>query len=248
MATTADAFERDLLWAWIDNAQVGLCVLDSQGIIIMVNRALTNQFMVRAPALLGFDVSALFASITTDAELLKFLKDPSDASTKEFVSEKSGLPVYFSVSVTSMPYGAGETYRVLAFTDISELRRTQSELELVARQWEAMYAGVVISDARTPDMPIVFVNSMFERMTGYSRSEVLGRNCRFLQGQDSDQPGLAAIRNAIRNKTNGYALLRNYHKNGTPLTNELFISPVRDQSGEVTHFIGVQHVRAIKRA
>jgi len=242
--TTADSFERDLLWAWTESAQVGLCVLDSGGSIIIVNNALTTQFMVRAPALIGFDLTALFGALRVDADVLSFLRSASSGQMREFAGQLGAVTVHLSASVTSVPYSKGDVYRVIAFSDISTLRKTQADLDQVARQYDAMYAGVVISDARAPDMPIVFVNAMFERMTGYTRAEVIGRNCRFLQRDDSDQPDLTAIRTAIRDKTNGYALLRNYRKDGRQILTELFISPVRDQTGEVTHFIGVQHLRA----
>ena len=79
-------------------------------------------------------------------------------------------------------------------------------------------------------------------MSGYSAAEVMGHNCRFLQGTDNDQPGLTAIRTAILTQTNGYARLHNRRKDGSDFVNELFISPVRDETGTVTHFVGIQHL------
>ena len=81
-------------------------------------------------------------------------------------------------------------------------------------------------------------------MSGYPASEVLGRNCRFLQGEHTNQPGISAIRDAIREQTNGYAMLSNRRKDGSMFTNELFISPIRDADGTVTHFLGIQHLQA----
>jgi PAS domain S-box-containing protein len=101
----------------------------------------------------------------------------------------------------------------------------------------------VVSDAVSPDMPVVYVNAKFEEMSGYSSAEMLGRNCRHLQGAESGQTGLVAIRQAIREKTNGYAVLRNFRKDGSLFINELFISPIRAANGEVTHFLGIQHLR-----
>jgi PAS domain S-box-containing protein len=101
-----------------------------------------------------------------------------------------------------------------------------------------------VSDARLPDMPIVYVNPAFERMSGYTSAEVIGRNCRFLQGDEHHQTGLLAIREAVAHQSNGYAVLRNYRKDGTLFLNELFISAVRDKMGIVTHFVGIQHLRS----
>jgi PAS domain S-box-containing protein len=142
----------------------------------------------------------------------------------------------------------GALFRVISITDITSLLKAQRVIdsESSRRQWQALNAGVVVSDARLPDMPIVYVNPMFEKMSGYSSGEMMGRNCRHLQGNDSDQPGLVAIRTAIHNQTNGYARLRNYRKDGSVFINELFISPVRDESGTVTHFVGIQHLESDK--
>ncbi|HBC37224.1 MAG TPA: diguanylate cyclase, partial [Marinobacter adhaerens] len=84
----------------------------------------------------------------------------------------------------------------------------------------------------------------FERVTGYSKEEALGQNCRFLQGDESDpdnaQP-LAEIRAALRQGKDVSAVLRNYRKDGTPFWNDLYLSPIRNQEGRITHFVGIQN-------
>ena len=100
--------------------------------------------------------------------------------------------------------------------------------------------GVTIADARLPDRPLIYANEGFERMTGYQVSEVLGRNCRFLQGPDSDAGAVAEIRSALAECRECVVEILNYRRDGTTFWNRLSITPVRDGSGEVTHFIGVQ--------
>jgi diguanylate cyclase (GGDEF)-like protein/PAS domain S-box-containing protein len=112
--------------------------------------------------------------------------------------------------------------------------------ELLQQALEASGDGFVITDAREPDNPIIYVNPAFERMTGYPPDEVLGRNCRFLQGDDTRQEALEELRAALREGRACRVTLRNYRKDGRLFWNELGISPVRDESGELTHFIGVQ--------
>jgi PAS domain S-box-containing protein len=114
------------------------------------------------------------------------------------------------------------------------------ELHLNRRIFRSVTAGISVANATLPDMPLVYVNPAFEVMTGYALEEVLGRNCRFLQGEDTDQPGLTAIREAIRDRRETTAILRNYRKDGTPFWNELSLSPIRNRQGEVTHFVGIQ--------
>ena len=111
---------------------------------------------------------------------------------------------------------------------------------LYDRALAATSNGIVIADATLPDKPIVYCNPAFEMITGYDRSEILGRNCRFLQGPDTDRNALAQIRVALQEQHDCKVILKNYRKDGTAFWNELTISPVRDSNGCVTHFIGVQ--------
>jgi two-component system, cell cycle response regulator len=116
----------------------------------------------------------------------------------------------------------------------------QINLLLLDRAIAATPNGIVISDAMAPDMPIVYVNPGFDRMTGYAAAEVIGKNCRFLQGEDRKQPAIAIMRQAIQQGQECRVTLRNYRKDGTLFWNDVSISPVRDEAGKVTHYIAVQ--------
>ena len=115
------------------------------------------------------------------------------------------------------------------------------DLRLHQRSVEASANAMVITSATEPDYPIVYVNPAFERITGYSAAEALGRNCKFLQGGDSGQEGLEEIRRALRERRAGNAVLRNYRKDGTPFWNHLYIAPVTAADGEVSHFVASQY-------
>ena len=131
----------------------------------------------------------------------------------------------------------------------SELRRTEQELRLLYRAAASSSNGLTISDSKLPDGPLIYVNRSFELMTGYSSEEVLGRNCRFLQGNDRNQPALLEIRAALREGRDCEVLLRNYRKDGTLFWNELRLSPVHDERGRLVNFVGVQNdVTERKRA
>ena len=129
------------------------------------------------------------------------------------------------------------------------LRGTEEALRLRDRAVEASVNPVMIVSATDPDMALVYVNHAFEQVTGYARDEAIGRNCRYLQGKDRDQPELDKIRLAIAEQRDGQALLRNYRKDGSLFWNMLHVTPVRDpRSGAVTHFVGVQHdITDVKR-
>ena len=97
--------------------------------------------------------------------------------------------------------------------------------------------GVVITESGG-DRLVVYANPAFCRLTGYDVSELVGKNLRFLQGADRDQPELATLRDSLRHSEGARALLRNARKDGTVFVNEMQISPLKDANGQVTHFIG----------
>ena len=112
--------------------------------------------------------------------------------------------------------------------------------DLKERALAAAGEGITIADARLPDMPLIYVNPAFEQVTGYSREEAIGYNCRFLQGPDTDPKAAEIIRSAIREKRGCVVEILNYRKDGTPFWNRLTITPVYNSFGLLTHFIGVQ--------
>jgi len=100
--------------------------------------------------------------------------------------------------------------------------------------------GITISDARKQDQPLIYVNAGFERMTGYTAAELLGKNCHFLQGTDTGQPEISTLREALERGKDCRVTLRNYRKNGSMFWNELSLTAVTNEQGELTHFIGIQ--------
>ena len=114
------------------------------------------------------------------------------------------------------------------------------DLELLQHAVMDSCDGIAIADARAEDLPLIFVNPAFERMTGYSHDEVLGRNCRFLQNGRIDPESRAEMRAALRKGQGFSKVVTNYRKDDTPFWNELSISPIHTERGAVTHFIGFQ--------
>lgn len=113
-------------------------------------------------------------------------------------------------------------------------------LRLTQAAVESSSDGIVLTDARAGDMPMVYVNPAFEKMTGYAAHELLGTNCRFLQDSETEQSGLDEIRMALREGRVGEATLRNVRRNGSVFWNHLRVAPLRNADGVVTHFVGVQ--------
>ena len=250
-----EAFENSLLLEWLQSADMGLCVADDQSVVSMLNPKACELLGLDGLASLGRSFPDFLTDLGMSAELASSLSAPDGRGAYPLLvpADKAGdnsgswrAPRHLLLKFSSVRSDTRGTYKVVAITDITSLMQAQQQVdsEPFRLQWQALNAGVVISDARAPDMPIVFVNTMFEQISGYTSSEILGRNCRFLQGSDTDQAGVADIRSAITAQTNGFATLRNYRKDGSLFLNQLFISPVRDGAGVVTHFVGIQHLQA----
>jgi diguanylate cyclase (GGDEF)-like protein/PAS domain S-box-containing protein len=114
--------------------------------------------------------------------------------------------------------------------------KKRPDTQLFRHAMAACADGLGIADATVPDMPLIYVNPAFEQLTGYAANDVLGRNCRFLQRDDNDQAGVAAVRAALQQRTHCVVTLRNYRKDGSPFWNELTLSPIVDARGQLTHY------------
>ena len=129
----------------------------------------------------------------------------------------------------------------LRFRQIELERRATLELLRVReRAIDAATNGIIITDASLPGCPIIYANPAFSVLSGYSEAEILGHNCRFLQGPDTNPETVAQMRQAIKEDYPIQVMILNYHKNGNAFWNEVTITPVWDTKGKATHYIGVQ--------
>lgn len=117
---------------------------------------------------------------------------------------------------------------------------TQDVLWLRNRALDSTQLSVAIADARAPGLPLINVNIAFHLLTGYDQNEVLGLNCRFLQGPRTDKRAAAVIGSALQHSEQSRVVILNYRKDGKPFWNEVNISPVYDSSDALTHFVGTQ--------
>lgn len=101
--------------------------------------------------------------------------------------------------------------------------------------------SVVITNPSYPDNPMIYISEEFEEQTGYAPEEVLGLNCRFLQGPDTDPNAVDAIRAALKAKTTFTIDILNYRKNGEPFMNRLRIRPLYDENGDLLYYVGAQN-------
>lgn len=101
--------------------------------------------------------------------------------------------------------------------------------------------GVTLADPDQEDCPIVYANKAFEDLTGYGPEDIIGKNCRFLQGQDKGQPEVDQLRESIKKHEPVSVTLRNYKKDGTLFHNHLAVTPLFDHKGDLLYYLGVQY-------
>lgn len=127
-------------------------------------------------------------------------------------------------------------------------KETEAALHLRQRAIEASANAIVITNATNPNFPVEYVNPAFESMTGYTSEEILGKSLRFLRRDDHDQIGIAQIRAILATQTQGHATVRNYRKDGSMFWSQVYIAPVKDDAGTVTHFVAAKYdVTEMKR-
>ena len=113
-------------------------------------------------------------------------------------------------------------------------------LSLLEKAANSSSEGITISTMSEEDQPLIYANEGFERLTGYTIEDVVGKNCRFLQGEDTQSEPVEKIRQAIKKGEECAVELLNYKKDGTPFWNRLSITPLKDKHGIVTHYVGIQ--------
>jgi chemotaxis family two-component system sensor kinase Cph1 len=112
--------------------------------------------------------------------------------------------------------------------------------DILKSTFEASDGSLIITDYRMPDNPIVYCNQAFVDLSGYSMDEIIGRNCRFLQGSDTEKAAVKLLHNSVKTGIAARTIIKNYKKDGTEFYNDLLISPIRDAAGNITHFMGMQ--------
>ncbi len=220
-------------------------ITDPQGRIEWVNEAFTRVTEYTLQETRGATPGSFLQGPETDERTAGYMRERLSRG-EGFKAEvmnysKSGRKYWVHIEVQPFHNDSAELAGFTAIeSDITEQKRVEDELRLRDRAMGAAAEGIVISDPSQPDNPLIYVNDGFERLTGYSRQDVLGRNCRFLQGSGTDPATLEQIRECLRDRRDCLVELLNYRKDGTPFWNRLSIAPLRDDKGSLTHFVGIQ--------
>ncbi|MFD1598721.1 PAS domain S-box protein [Halobellus rarus] len=217
-------------------------LLVEDGEIESTNRA-AEQFFQRESASLSGVPLERFVAAADRAPLRRLLEN---APAEVAVDGPLFRTVNFEVGdrtaiceVAAVRTGEGDELLVLV-QDATERIERERRLELYRRAMDEAAIGVTITDPGLPDNPIIYVNEKFGEITGYDRQEALGRNCRFLQGERTDEASVARLRRAIDAEEPVSEILVNHRRDGEPFYNALDVMPVTDASGTVTNFLGFQ--------
>ena len=229
----------------IDNTNATIFVKDyrhTDGAYILINQMAMQAPQIEATSRLLNDydlfppaIAALFRQ--ADRQVLE---TGESLQIEEVEPHADGL---HSTLVAKFPLfdQAGKVYAVGGISyDISELKWTEETLRLREAALLASSNGIVIADMQQPKEPLIFVNPAFEAMTGYAAAEIIGHNCRCLQGAASDQQAIQQLRTAIKAGVGCTVTLQNYRKDGSLFWNQLTISPIYDADRRITHYVGIQ--------
>lgn len=227
----------------VENCEESIIVKDLDGVITHWNRGATRMYGYTADEAIGKHVDMIASAEKTEElkSLLQAVRDGQSLSLDTVRIARSGRPL--NVRLTMSPVFDSED-NVVAISaighDYTQRAIAESDLKIFKRAVDACRVGVVISDAAADDLPISYVNQGFIEMTGFEAEEVVGRNCRLLQGTDTDRREVDKIRSAIRDGSDCRVSFLNYRKDGSPFWNELSISPIYNVDRKLTHFVGIQ--------
>ncbi len=243
LSALALAESENILRSVLNSAPIALQAIDRLGTVTLCEGRGLAALGITADLALGTNIVDLYQDLP---HLLRhFVRSMTGESfTVEEEWASSTLEIHFSPMLS--PEGDC-TGTIAVAIDITERVRADASARIRDRAIAASSNGITICDATKPDFPIIYANNKFLELSGYSESEILGRNCRFLQGADNDQEVVNEIRHALKNGLECRVSLRNYRKDGTMFWNDLSLYPVRDTSGRVTHYVGEQNDITVRK-
>lgn len=225
-----------------ENNPTPMCLLKPEtGVISALNGAARSLYRIRQEQEPVLQLQDLQKPDCTPPEREGVILHPG--ATLEMHQTRDGQPLIVEMVSESITIN-GDDLALLTLNDKTAEIDNNRQLKLLKRCIESSSNGIVITDARAGDMPLVYVNPTFERITGYSASEALGKNLRFLQGSEfdlSNEQSLSQIHRALNKGSEVSVVLRNYRKDGSPFWNELYLSPIRNGRNEITHYVGIQN-------
>ncbi len=233
---------------FLNEVPSGLAIIDSRGMVQYANAAFRRLLCVDPAEMtthtFEFLINRHLAPAAPDRSMSAISRPRAMLPPKGVISrtlsvqDRTATRSDVIVRVTRLDESAGEPAWIATVLDVTEIQRISAAHATNAAALDVVSDGVVIVDLAEADQAIVYSNAAFHHNTGFTAAEVIGRNCRMLQGHDRDQPEIVAIREAIVNRKPVSVTLRNYRKTGEMFWSELRLAPVLNSSGEATHYVG----------
>jgi PAS domain S-box-containing protein len=237
--------ERDLqrIKQAVQSADHAIYITDTDGTIEYVNPGFEELTGFTQSEVVGDTPRVLDSGTMSDTyfdDLWETIRS-GNVWQEEIINRRKNGEAY-TASQTIAPVTDGDDIHafVAIQEDITERKEREAALRRRKQAVDAAPIGVSLSDPNQEDNPLIYVNDAFVEITGYSRDDVLGKNCRCLQGENTDPDQVAIIREAIQAQKPVSIDLRNYRKDGTEFWNHLEIAPVKNDTGEVINYIGFQ--------
>ncbi|WP_179352723.1 sensor histidine kinase [Winogradskyella vidalii] len=247
--------EQDIFNVLLEAVSDGVLIVDTQQNIVEINTKAEKIFGYKKSELLQKKLNTIIPSRyhpNHDKHFETFIEIGKSRSMGE-ASDIHGLKKNgdsIAIEVELNPYKTeNKTYVMALVKDISKRKEIEKNLMLKSSALQSASNGIIITDALKKDNPVIYFNTAFQNLTGYSSEEIINKNCRFLQGKDTQQEGLKTIRQAVKKNKSCQVRLRNYKKDGTLFWNDLYIMPITNSEGLVTNFIGIQNdITQIRKA
>ncbi len=223
----------------IETAEEGIAILGDENRFSYVNQAYANLYDCDREELLDTHWSEFYSE--EDVEFTREVVFPTVDSEGIWRGETTERRPNGALLVEDhIVSRTGTNDLIHIIHDITDKHRQEVELWRKTRAMEKAPIGIVITEPTRTDNPLVYVNEEFEALTGYSRDEILGENCRFLQGEQTCAERVEKLRTAVDNEEYVEVVLRNYRKDGTEFWNRVTVAPIRDESDTVVNFVGFQ--------
>jgi len=239
--------DQEIFNILLEAVSEGVIIINSHEKIMEINAAAVQIFGYTKEELIGRELNLLLPSnyhVNHSSHVADFIKKskPGKMGVDRDIYGLNKDGNIFPIEVLLNPYSIYDKNYVIALVkDVSEFKDIETNLMLKGKALQSASNGILITDALKHDNPVIYFNSAFKDHTGYTSEEILNHNCRFLQGKDREQEQLTKLRKAIKNGESCQVTLRNYKKDGSMFWNELTITPITNNKGTVTNFIGIQN-------
>ena len=238
--------DQEIFNILLETISQSVVIVDNHQIIMEINKSAEKLFGYHKNELIGKPLNTLIPKeyhTNHSAHFKGFIKEEKRREMGKQTMDIFGVKkneITFPAKIELNPFSIyNKPYTMALINDLSEKKKIKKRLMLKNKALKSASNGIVITDALKPDNPIIYFNPAFKKLTGYTKEEILHKNCRFLQKDDRQQEAINKLKNAIKKGENCQVTLRNYKKDGTLFWNDLHITPIKNDKGIVTNYIGI---------